>query len=132
MEVLSITAITIQDTLEKIEPILLQANASDPRYDGMYLLDSTGNVLIGAGTTNGTHLSKQAYIQEVIHTKDTIISNQIETLINGHHVIGIAKPVLDENQNFLLNYYNLFKCGLHAKYIKNDDARRAPYYHKCE
>ena len=115
MEMLSLTAVTIQGTLEKIEPILLQVNESDPRYDGMYLLDSAGNVLIGAGTINGTHLSKQAYIQEVIRTKDTIISNQIETLINGHHVIGIAKPVLDEKQNFLFIIITYLKVD----YIQN-------------
>src|SRR3954447_21047865 len=100
MEMLSITAATVQDNLEKIEPILLKANESDPRYGGMYLLDPNGNLLTGTSTINGTDLSKQKYIQEVIHTKDTIISNQVETLINGHPVIGIAKPVLDEKQNF--------------------------------
>lgn len=115
MEMLSVTAITIQDTLEKMEPILLKTNESDERYDGMYLLDPHGNVLTGTDKINGTYLSKQEYIQEVIRTKDTIISNQMETLINGHHVIGIAKPVLDENQNFLF----IIIAYLNMDYMQN-------------
>jgi two-component system, sporulation sensor kinase D len=115
MEMLSITAATVQDNSEKIEPILLKANESDPRYGGMYLLDPDGNLLTGTSTINGTQLSKQKYIQEVIHTKDTIISNQVETLINGHPVIGIAKPVLDEKQNFLFIIITYLKVD----YIQN-------------
>jgi two-component system, sporulation sensor kinase D len=115
MEMLSITAITVQDTIEKIEPILLKANESDYRYDGMYLLDTAGNVLAGTDMINRTHLAKQQYIQEVILMKDTIISNQVETLINGHHVIGIAKPVLDEDQNLLF----IIITYLNVDYIQN-------------
>ncbi|MCQ6275071.1 two-component sensor histidine kinase [Bacillus sp. V3B] len=115
IETLSMTAVTIQDTLEKMEPILLKANESDHRYGGMYLLDTSGNVLTGTGVINETHFSKQKYIQEVIHMKDIIISNEIETLINGQRVIGLARPVLDEEQNFLF----IIIAYLNVDYIQN-------------
>ncbi len=102
MDMLSVTATSIREMPNQMEGILYETNETDPRYSGIYLLDSNGNAL--AGNTlllKDKSLSSQTYIQEVIRTKDTIISDQSEKLSNGQDVVGIAKPVLDENQKLI-------------------------------
>lgn len=116
MDMLSVTAASIQDMPQQMEAILYKTNQADPRYGGIYLLDSRGTVL--AGNTlllKEEKLSTQSYIQEVINTKDTIISDQSEKLTNGQEVVGIAKPVLDENQELMFIIVAFLKLG----YIQN-------------
>ncbi|WP_071395519.1 PAS domain-containing sensor histidine kinase [Bacillus tuaregi] len=116
MDMLSVTAASIQEYPNQLDAILYKANQSDPRYGGIYLLDAMGNVI--AGNTlllSEQNLAAQPYIQEVIASKDTIISDQNEILTNGQNVVGIAKPVLSDNQKLLFIIVAYLKVG----YIQN-------------
>lgn len=116
MEMLSLTAITSMKNPDKLDPILKRTHQKDPRYGGIYVLDKNGTVIAGSnGFLENTNLSTNTYIQNVLKTKDTIISNRYETLINRQKVIGMATPILDEERN--LN--GLIVAHLRIDYIQN-------------
>ncbi|SFA77117.1 MULTISPECIES: ATP-binding protein [unclassified Bacillus (in: firmicutes)] len=116
MEMLSLTANTSMNNPEKLDPILKRTHQKDPRYGGIYVLDKYGTVIAGSnGLLVDTNLSKNTYIKNVIKTKDTIISNRYETLINRQKVIGLASPILDEDRN--LN--GLMVAHIRIDYIQN-------------
>lgn len=96
LDILALTAETVAKTPEKLQPLLLKTHWKDPRYGGIYLLDPNGTVLTGSNSfLQNENLSENEYIKEINRTKDLIISDHQETLINGQKVIGIGKPVLD-------------------------------------
>ena len=116
LDMLSMSISAVQETPDKMEYLLNKGTQSDPRYAGMFLLDSSGNVINGdRSLLLETNLSKESFIQEVFRTKDIIISDKSAILVNGQKVIGIARPVLDANQN--LNY--IIVAYFKADYIKN-------------
>ncbi|MFJ7728851.1 ATP-binding protein [Neobacillus sp. NPDC097160] len=99
LDILSLSAKENLDFPKKMEPLLMQVNQHDPRYGGLYLLDAKGNLLTGsAPLRNEADFPKLSFIQEVIKTKDTIISDHEEILKNNQRIIGLATPVLDENR----------------------------------
>jgi two-component system, sporulation sensor kinase D len=115
LDMLSITIETGIDTLEEIQPLLSQAQKTDPRYGGIHLLNSDGDLLTGSNKlVIGTDFSKYSYIQEVIAAKDIVISNQLETLNNGQRVIGIGFPVTNNHE---LSYILL--AHIRVDYIQN-------------
>lgn len=97
---LEILSLTIRTDLsnERIENLLQEAHRMDPRYGGIYLLNQDGKVLTGSNSyLENADLSDTEHIKEVANTKDIIISNKEEKLINGQKVIAIGKPVFAEN-----------------------------------
>lgn len=97
LEMLSLTAKTSITSPEKMAPLLQSTHLMEPRYGGIYLLDSKGMVIAGSNhLLQDADLSSKEYILEVNRTKDMIISDHQETLTNGQRVIGIGKPVLNE------------------------------------
>ena len=99
LNILSLSAKNDLDFPKKMEPLLMQVNQNDPRYGGLYLLNNKGNLLTGSvPLRNDTDFTKLSFIQEVIKTKDTIISDQEEILKDNQRIIGLATPVLDENR----------------------------------
>jgi len=99
LDILSLSAKKDLDFPENMEPLLKQVKQHDPRYGGLYLLDSKGNLLTGSvPLRNDADFSKLSFIQEVIQTKDFIISDQVEILKNNQSIIELATPVLDENR----------------------------------
>lgn len=98
LDILSLTAETVIEDPEKIEPLLRSMHYKEPRYGGIYLLDSKGSVLTGSNSLLAErNLSSHEYIKEITKTKDIIISNDFERLKNGQKVIGLGRPVLNEN-----------------------------------
>lgn len=98
LEMLSLTARTLYDELDKMQPLLERAHLSDPRYAGIFLLNKEGKIVTGSNNQlQQDSLLELEFIKECIRTKDTIISNNQFTLRNGQKVIGLATPVLDEN-----------------------------------
>ncbi|MBO0960378.1 two-component sensor histidine kinase [Neobacillus sp. MM2021_6] len=98
LDILSLSAMENIDSPKKMEPLLMKVNQNDPRYGGLYLLNENGNLLTGSvPLRNEDDFSKLPFIKEVINTKDTIISEHEEILKNNQRIVGIARPVLDEN-----------------------------------
>lgn len=102
LEMLSMTARTIYNDLNKIKPLLDRAHASDPRYGGIYLLNTEGEMITGSND----YLSKDSFldedfVMEVIQTKDIVISNKQFILENGQSVIGLSAPVTDESNELI-------------------------------
>lgn len=97
LRMLSIAFDTTIHNPEQMKPLLIKAQQSDPRYSGLLILDSKGRMITGSNSSiNEPDQSKKKYIQEVIKTKDIIISNNEEILNNGQKVIGIAQPLIDK------------------------------------
>ncbi|EKN66428.1 histidine kinase phosphorylating Spo0A [Neobacillus bataviensis LMG 21833] len=98
LDILSLSAKENLDSPKKMEPLLIKVNQNDPRYGGLYLLNEKGYLLSGSvPLRDEADFPKLPFIQEVISTKDTIISKHEEILKNNQRIIGLAKPVLDEN-----------------------------------
>lgn len=100
LKVISLSAEENMDELQTLEPLLQKVNHSDPRYGGLYLLDSKGKLLSSSKSyQSNADFSSQDYINEVMQTKDTVISNHQETLKNKQKILGLATPVLDNNNH---------------------------------
>lgn len=116
LDILALTAETVAKTPEKIEPLLLKTHWKDPRYGGIYLLDPKGTVITGSNPfLQNANLSENEYIKEINRTKDLIISDHQETLINGQKVIGIGKPVLNRSGDLVY----ILIAHLRIDYVQN-------------
>lgn len=116
LKMLSLTSSTTIQKPEQMKPLLKKAQLSDPRFGGLLMLDSKGKIIINSDSTLiDRDQSKKDYIQEVIQSKDIIISNEEEELINGQTVIGIAKPVLNNKNK--LQY--ILVALLRVDYVQN-------------
>ena len=95
-----------------LKKLLLQ----EQMYGGIYILDPSGNRIAGTDRKiEGMDISHEAYVEEAIKAKDTTVSNSTDYLLDGQKVIGIAKPVLDEQQHVV----NLIIAFLRVDYLSN-------------
>ncbi len=116
LKILSFSASENLDSPEKMKPLLNQANQNDPRYGGLYLLNQKGKILTGTATLrNDTDFSKLPFVQDVINTKDTLISSEEEILKNNQQIIGLGSPVLDENNHL----QSIIVADLRIDYMRN-------------
>lgn len=116
LEILSLTAETAIASPGKIQPLLEKSRQMDPRYGGIYLLDTNGKVLTGSNLfLMDSDLSDQEYIKEVSRTRDIIISNHQEILTNGQRVIGIGKPVINEDGKLV----SIIVAHMRVDYVQN-------------
>jgi len=116
LDILSLSTKENLNTPEKMESLLRQVNQKDPRYGGIYLLDQAGNLQIAADRLRkNVNFKKLPFIQEVIKTRDTIISNKEEILKNNQRIVGLATPVLDENRKLRA----ILLTDLRIDYISN-------------
>lgn len=116
LEILSLSAKENLESPKKIEPLLIQVNQNDPRYGGLYLLNHEGKLLAGSvPLRNEPDFSKLEFIQEVIKTKGTIVSNCEEILKNNQRIIGLGTPVLDEDHHLKA----ILVADLRIDYMKN-------------
>jgi two-component system, sporulation sensor kinase D len=102
LEMLSLTARTLYDDIGKMQPLLEKAHQSDPRYGGLYFISKDGSII--SGSNKYVHKStfiEENLVDEVIRTKDIIISNKQFTLLNGQKVIALAAPVMNENGDII-------------------------------
>ena len=110
LDILTISISTEQESTDKIEYLLEKGAQSDPRYAGMFVLNSNGLIMNGERSLLvNNEIEHDQFIQEAIQTKDIVISDQTEVLANGQHGIGIANPILDNKQNLtyiLVVYFN--------------------------
>ncbi|WP_338469995.1 ATP-binding protein [Niallia sp. XMNu-256] len=114
-DILSLSIISVKESVDQVDSLLQKGTRLDPRYAGMFLLDQNGRVIHGDDSLLlNTSLNSQLYIKEVLATKDTIISDQPEKFKNGQNVIGIAKPII-ENDAVVFVIVSYFK----PDYIKN-------------
>ncbi|WP_203362140.1 PAS domain-containing sensor histidine kinase [Bacillus sp. REN10] len=99
---LDILAVSIEeemDNVNKVKSIFKKMANQDPRYGGIYLLDFEGNLLVGTNDyLKQYNLRNKQYIKEVLLTKDTAVSDEVETLSNNQAVIAVATPVLKNEQ----------------------------------
>lgn len=97
LEILSI-ALDANSEKSQIDKLLLKTETMDPRYGGVFLLNQHGLVQSGSSPyLTNLNLSQHSYIQEVVRTNDLVISDQLEQLPNGQEIVGIAKPLVDED-----------------------------------
>jgi two-component system, sporulation sensor kinase D len=133
LKVVSLSAVENMNNLQTIEPLLQKVNHSDPRYGGLYLLDSHGKLLSSSESFQiYADFSSRDYIQEIMKTKDTVISNHQEVLPNNQKILGLATPVLDENNqlegilvaylrtDYMINLMRVFTPDTKL-YILNED-----------
>lgn len=116
LDILALTAMTVLDSPEKLEPLLQRTHWEDSRYGGLYLLSPDGTVIIDSNAHSiNADMSKNEYIKEIIKTKDIVISNHQEKLPNGQKVIGIGKPVLNEQGKLT----SIIVAHLRIDYVQN-------------
>ncbi|MFE8703564.1 ATP-binding protein [Cytobacillus sp. FJAT-54145] len=116
LEMLSLTAGTLINNVEQMGPLLQRAHQTDPRYGGLYLLDHHGHVMTGSNNLiKKNELEDDPYIKEVLKTKDTIISNNLASIKNGQQVIGLAVPVLNEENSI----QSITVALLRVDYVQN-------------
>ncbi len=116
LDILSLATKNNLNTPEEMEPLLLQVNQKDPRYGGLYLLSPEGFLLTeSVPLRKNVDFIKLPFIQEVIQSKDTIISDQEEILKNNQRIIGLATPVLDKNQELKA----ILVADLRIDYMRN-------------
>ncbi|MGP7819141.1 ATP-binding protein [Niallia sp. 01092] len=97
LNILSISIETYENSIENTESLLQNVLKQEPTYGGLILLDQAGNKI--TGTVNHVHsFAKTDYINEVIQTKDSVISNKQQMLSNGQKVVGLAKPILNKQK----------------------------------
>ncbi|GAA0324471.1 sporulation kinase KinD [Bacillus carboniphilus] len=86
--------------LDNIERLLEKTKNADPRYGGLYVLDSKGILLYGTDKTFvGANLINKDYIQSVLLTQNTIVSDNQVTLSNELNILPIVAPILDSHSN---------------------------------
>ncbi|WHY87889.1 sensor histidine kinase [Neobacillus novalis] len=118
LEILSFSVKENLNAPEKVEPLLNQVNQNDPRYGGLYFLNDKGKLAAGTVSLRNeaeADFSNLLFIQDVIKTKDTIISGQEEILRNNQRIIGLAKPVLDGKENLKA----ILVADLRIDYMRN-------------
>ncbi|MGA5688009.1 ATP-binding protein [Cytobacillus pseudoceanisediminis] len=116
LDMLSLTAGSADTPSDKLEPLLQKANQLDPRYGGIYLLNPSGKVLTGSNQfLANSDLSNKKYLKEVSRTKDIVISNSPETLTNGQTVVGIGKPVFNDNGDVI----SIIVAHMRVDYVQN-------------
>ncbi|MDQ0214845.1 two-component system, sporulation sensor kinase D [Oikeobacillus pervagus] len=83
--------------LNSIKATLIKTIDKDPRYGGIYLLDQNGNIITGTNDLlKQYNLKNMQYFKEVMLTKQTVVSEQQEKLVNGQSVLAVATPILNE------------------------------------
>jgi two-component system, sporulation sensor kinase D len=116
LKILSLTSLITGDSNEKIRDLLTKTHQTDPRFGGLYLLNSEGKVLLGSNVfLDNMDLSGEDYIQNVIHSKGTIISDNSEKMINHQSVVGLATPILNEHNELK----GILLANLRIDYIAN-------------
>ncbi|KAB2337308.1 two-component sensor histidine kinase [Cytobacillus depressus] len=98
LDTLSLIIESAIDSPQSFELLLKNMQSKEPRYGGIYLLNAAGTIITGSNLLlKDANLSNQDYVNDIMRTKDIIISDNYEILKNGQKVIGIGKPVLNEN-----------------------------------
>lgn len=116
LEVISMITETTSKNPQNIEPLLKKVHLKDPRYGGVYLLNDEGKVIAGSNThLKDKNLSNKEYIKNVLTTEDSIISSQKETFPNGQRVVGLAIPVLNDDNKL----HSVLVAFLRIDYIEN-------------
>ncbi|MFD2443310.1 ATP-binding protein [Bacillus sp. CGMCC 1.16607] len=116
LKILSLSSLITEDSKEKIKPLLMKIHQTDPRFGGLYILNPKGKVLEGSNSfLVDTDLSSKEYIQTVIKSKDSIISDYSEMMINNQRVVGLATPVIDDHQHLKA----IILANLRIDYIEN-------------
>lgn len=87
-----------QDNRKNINQILKEATEVDPRYSGIYVLDTQGTAIYGTEETlMGYTLFSHDHVLSVLKTKHTTISDESIRLENGLDVLAVASPILNED-----------------------------------
>lgn len=116
LQVVSMTVKTIYNDLNEMKPLLESAHRSDPRYEGLYLLDKHGYILTSSNHLLPTDIFLEAdFVKETVQTKDIIIANKQFKLSNGKNVIGLSAPVIDKDNQIIA----LSVALLSVDYIEN-------------
>lgn len=101
---------------DKTELFLKKLLLQEQMYGGIYILDSAGNRIAGTDRKiEEMAITQEEYVKTSIYTKDTTVSNKTEYLVNGQKVIGIAKPVLDDDKHI----ENMIIAFLRVDYLTN-------------
>jgi two-component system, sporulation sensor kinase D len=99
LNILAFSLEPMLNDLDSVKMILKKTADQDPRYGGMYILDSDGNVITGTNDLlKHYNFKNMDYFQEVLLTKHTAVSNQQEKIKDNQHVIAVASPILSNNK----------------------------------
>ena len=116
LNILALTAETVIDSPTSIEPLLQRIHWKDTRYGGIYLLKPNGDIISGSNVMlSHDYFRNKEYIKEIIQTKDSIISNHEEKLVSGQRVIGLGRPVFNEEGEVK----SIIVAHLRIDYIEN-------------
>ncbi|MCE4048494.1 MULTISPECIES: PAS domain-containing sensor histidine kinase [Bacillaceae] len=95
-----------------LKKLLLQ----EQMYGGIYILDPAGNRIAGTDRKiEEMAIPQEDYVKEAIKAKIATVSNKTDYLVDGQKVIGLAKPVLDDQQHVV----NLIIAYLRVDYLSN-------------
>ncbi|MED4704737.1 ATP-binding protein [Bacillus velezensis] len=101
---------------EKIIDILDQAFEDEPRFSGLYMLNSKGDVI--ASTTDlksKVNLADRPYFTKAKKTKKTVITNDYSSRITGQRIFTICVPVLDAEREVT----DYLVAAIQVDYLRN-------------
>lgn len=99
LEVLALTLETNFSRVDDLQSALTKTGNKDPRYGDLYFLTPEGDIVTGTDDSVKQYIFKnKPYIETLIRTKHTTVSDRIETLKNSQPVIAVAAPVLQDTK----------------------------------
>lgn len=115
LEVMALTLESNNVTSNELKKTLEKTGMEDPRYSGLYYLDANYNIITGTNdNVTQFNLSNKHYIKKMLHTRQTTVSEQLDTLTNNQKVVVIATPVYKEEE-----LEGVFIALLRSDYIIN-------------
>lgn len=98
LEVLAITFESYHNNISDVNIALNKVSGKDPRFGGIYFLNSNGEVITGTNDYLKQYsLKNKSYIKTMNLTHQSVVSDQVETLSNNNKVIAIVTPVIKKN-----------------------------------
>ncbi|RFU69931.1 PAS domain-containing sensor histidine kinase [Bacillus sp. V59.32b] len=100
LEILALSGTSLQDDEQKMEDLLSRASNKDPRYAGMYWLNTEGYAITGTNEILiDTRLMDQPNIETVLHTKKPVVSDKLVNEQETFNYFSITAPILDTENN---------------------------------
>ncbi|PLS16453.1 two-component sensor histidine kinase [Bacillus sp. M6-12] len=116
LEILALSGSAVYDEPKQIKDLLAKAERMDPRFGGMYWINSNGEVKAATNNYLPKHyFQKDTSIQGALLTKTSIVASQREKWGGHFRYFTVTTPVLDE-QDGVKGY--IIAC-LRLDYIEN-------------
>ncbi|MCI3986184.1 sporulation kinase KinD [Bacillus vallismortis] len=120
--------------INKMQSILEETFDSEPRFSGLYLLNTKGDVTASTSELKTkVNLADRSFFAKAKETKKTVISDSYSSRITGQPIFTICVPVLDSKKNvtdylvaaiqidYLKNLINLLSPDVYIEVVNQDE-----------